>query len=1368
MIRSLMGSISNLANKVTSILYVYCILVIIVFVYPTMIGNETQEDRQYIPKRQKGIAHRAKLKVIREIIPNIVNRIVNWSEQLKVNRTLRLRRKVARNMQCNTLSRDKGRIGRYIVMSVLAMATGDKPGPNQVGQRVSRFDTDSESIGIDNRCSACISHRIEDFIDNPQESNRTIKGFGGTRIENVMRGTLKWRWYDDEGRDHSFIIPNSYYVPTGSVRLLSPQHWAQTQIKSKKDGYEGIGCDTKGREVVLYWNGKQNSLTVPISRANNVATLYMAAGYNKFKLFCEQAEINYDNEMKSPLICMPADMDKQDIIDEGPEVGEGRKLNWPSQERSKENTFNLDGMTKRMEIEKNDLAKMERESTEAEFLEIHQRYGHISFFRLREMAKQGIIGKKFAKCNIPMCSTCLFAKASRKKWRDRPTTRVNRGPEIKPGDVVSVDQLVSPTPGLVAQMTGKLTKKRYKYVTVFVDQSSRLGFIHLQASADADETIMAKRAFEEYARQNGIYHISGYHADNGVFRANKWIESCRRQKQSLSFAGVNAHHQNGIAERRIKEIQELSRSMMIHANRRWPEAITPNLWPYAIRMANEVINDTPSLQDPERRSPIQIFSGSKVNHNTKHQQTFGCPAYVLDNTLQQKGIFHKWNQRARVGIYLGKSPQHAKNVSLILDRMSGLVSPQFHVRHDNRFDTLKQERYESQWQIKAGFVSERTKRTRNSILEDTHQSLKEKTMENITREKRMRTEEREKSNAEREERLKRRNERRNEFIMGNSEGVPRRRNPEGAPQTTHPEGDNSPIVNEHITDESDIREIFSFEALFPNETPEIMDPLLAYKAVADPDVMYLHQAMKEHDRDKFIEAMRKEIRDQSDNGNFSIMRRDKLPPDKRVLKTVWQMRRKRDIKSRIVKKYKARLNVDGSRMIRGVDYDETYSPVATWRTIRLLMTLSALNGWHTRQLDYVLAFPQAPVERELYMEIPKGFDIDEGRTDDYILKINRNIYGQKQAGRVWNQYLVNKLIKELGFRQSKVDECLFYRGNIIYVLYTDDSILAGPDRNEIDKLIVKMREIGLNITDEGNIEDFLGVNIDKKENGEIHLTQPHLIDQVIKDLRLEDEKVKIKETPAASSKILSEDPMSEPFDDSFHYRSVIGKLNYLEKSTRPDISYAAHQCARFTETPRKSHGQAVRWIARYLKGTRDKGIIMKPMESKELEMYVDADFAGNWKQCESSNRDNARSRHGYIISYKNCPILWKSQLQGEIALSSTESEYVGISYGLRDVIPIMECLKEMQQWGVKINDVRSTILCRVFEDNSGALEMAAVHKYRPRTKHINVKYHHFRDYVTRGEVLIKPINTKQQPADILTKPVPVDTLNRLRPYIMGW
>ena len=130
--------------------------------------------------------------------------------------------------------------------------------------------------------------------------------------------------------------------------------------------------------------------------------------------------------------------------------------------------------------------------------------------------------------------------------------------------------------------------------------------------------------------------------------------------------------------------------------------------------------------------------------------------------------------------------------------------------------------------------------------------------------------------------------------------------------------------------------------------------------------------------------------------------------------------------------------------------------------------------------------------------------------------------------------------------------------------------------------------------------------------------------------------------------------------------------------------------------------------------------------SKGLEVYVDADFAGNWDPKGTEDADTARSRHGYYILYMGCPILWKSSLEGEISLSSTESEYNGLSYALRGAIPIMNLLQEMKNLGFPITTTQANVRCKVFEDNSGALEMASVSKYRPRTKHLNNKLHHFK------------------------------------------
>ena len=228
-------------------------------------------------------------------------------------------------------------------------------------------------------------------------------------------------------------------------------------------------------------------------------------------------------------------------------------------------------------------------------------------------------------------------------------------------------------------------------------------------------------------------------------------------------------------------------------------------------------------------------------------------------------------------------------------------------------------------------------------------------------------------------------------------------------------------------------------------------------------------------------------------------------------------------------------------------------------------------------------------------------------------------------------------------------------------------------------------------------------------------------------------------------------------------------MNYLEAGSRSDISYATHQCARFCSNPRKEHGDAVKWLGRYLLGTRDKGMTFQPDQDAGLEVYVDADFAGNWdpKQPEI-DADTARSRHGYIIRYKGCPVVWKSQLQTEIALSSTESEYTGLSYALREAIPLMEILKELKGHGIDIADTRAKLHCKVFEDNSGALEMAKVHKFRPRTKHLNVKLHHFRGYVERGDITIHAIPTTEQLSDYLTKPLAQNVLAPLRKMVMGW
>ncbi len=1290
--------------------------------------------------------------------------IDQWSLTRTNNARMQKKKRIAARMQ--TSNKKRG-LRSLMAFTVVAMQASKGIHDNAVS-----FDTDSAPVGVDNRCTGCISNRIEDFEGPLIESNRSIKGFGGSTTKNIMIGTIAWKWQDDEGLIHKFLIPKSFYVKEGNVRLLSPQHWAQTQRDTKP--IQGTGSKTVANQITLFWNQRKNKLTIPLSKVNNVATYNLAPGYTKFMAFCAEAEVDYAEEQDCPIICMPAQ-----VVSDNEDSGSEEDYDDSKQAETQTIHFDLNGQKgQNAPVIVEDEEEHQPTTLAAEMLQYHHRFGHISFRKLTEMAKLGIIPKRLAKCATPTCSACLYAKAIRKPWRSRTSPNIDEATKPKrPGECVSVDQLVSPTPGLIAQMSGFLTMKRYRYATVYVDQASRLSFVWLQKTATAEETLEGKTAFEQYAKDRGII-VQAYHADNGIFRAAKWVLACRTQGQSLTFAGVNAHHQNGIAERRIRTLQELARTMLIHANHRWPKAVTANLWPYAIRMANDVLCETPNMQHPQRLTPQQVFSNTNVNPNPKHWKPFACPVYVLDNSLQSgKGIYHKWKQRSRVGIYLGRSPQHARSVALVLDRKTGLVSPQFHIKFDPSFQTVKTDEFDSQWQLKTGFVGIKTKEptsmTQNVLKRSTPSEGEKRNAPSEGAQKRQRFEQEpdREQNSEINRQLQRHN------MKQAPELGKTHKDEQVGKQTPIPETEIRPPVERLIeamlaevkilTKEGIEGEIFCLEAMFPIR--EVVEhPLTVFKATSDPDTMYLHQAMKEPDRKEFVAAMNKEVKDQSENGNFSIEKRSSVPEGVVILPTVWQMKRKRDIKTRKVKKWKARLNIDGSRMEKGVHYSETYAPVASWNTIRMLLSLKAVHNWHTRQLDYVLAFPQAPVEKVLYLHIPRGFNIDNGDNKDYVLKVHRNIYGQKQAGRVWNKYLVNKLTEEVGFVQSKVDECVFYRGKTMYALYTDDSILAGPDKNEIDDIISDMKKAKLDITEEGELEDFLGVNIERMADGTIHLTQPHLIDQILDDLRLNNENVTTKNIPALSSKILSRHSESEKFDGSFNYKSVIGKLNYLEKSTRSDISYITHQCARFAIDPKVEHAQALKHLGRYLKATRKMGTILKPIEGMDLEVYVDADFCGNWDPKETWDVDTARSRHGYIISYAGCPVMWKSQLQTEIALSSTESEYCGLSYALRDAIPIMELLKEMKRFKFPIKTAKAKVHCKVFEDNSGALEIATVHKFRPRTKHINVKYHFFRDYINRKEIIVCPIDTTMQRADYLTKPVSYDILARLRPMVMGW
>ena len=188
---------------------------------------------------------------------------------------------------------------------------------------------------------------------------------------------------------------------------------------------------------------------------------------------------------------------------------------------------------------------------------------------------------------------------------------------------------------------------------------------------------------------------------------------------------------------------------------------------------------------------------------------------------------------------------------------------------------------------------------------------------------------------------------------------------------------------------------------------------------------------------------------------------------------------------------------------------------------------------------------------------------------------------------------------------------------------------------------------------------------------------------------------------------------------------------------------------------------------RYLKGTKDKGIILRPNPQEGIKCYVDADFAGGYSEDTKDDPMSVFSRTGYVIFYYGCPVLWVSKMQSEISLSTVEAEYIALSTSMRDLIPFVDQVKELEEvFGQKGEKV--ILHCTLFEDNNGALELANAPQYRPRTKHIAIKYHHFRERVQNGTIKIKPIDTNKQIADQFTKGFQVGTFKYLRSKLLGW
>ena len=540
------------------------------------------------------------------------------------------------------------------------------------------------------------------------------------------------------------------------------------------------------------------------------------------------------------------------------------------------------------------------------------------------------------------------------------------------------------------------------------------------------------------------------------------------------------------------------------------------------------------------------------------------------------------------------------------------------------------------------------------------------------------------------------------------------------------------------------------------------------KASKDPDLPSIREALTGPHATSFWEAMEKEIATLESMGTWEVVPRASLPKGAKAIPGTWAFRIKRFPDGRL-NKFKARWCVMGNRMEKGVHYfEDAYSPLVGWPTVRSALLLSAAAGWKSRQVDFTNAFCQAPQKDLIYVELPQYYRALGHDGQDVVLLLKKSLYGQVTSPKLFWEHLQKGMLK-LGFVQSQSDPCLFIhpKHKLMVLNYCDDQIWLSPDAKLIETYVNKLQALGYELTleKEGDMFAFLGIDF-KRRGSTIELSQKGLIEKVINYIGLSDSNT--KPTPAATAP-LGSDKSGAPFAESWSYAAAVGMLLYLSSNTRPDIQFAVHQVARFSHCPKQSHGQAIKRIVRYLAGTKDRGIQFQPDLKAGLDCYVDADFAGLYGYEDDQDPVSVKSRTGFVLTLFGCPIIWSSKLQTEITLSSTAAEYVAFSMAMRELLPMRALLKEMADKLHLEFAQNSLVRSTVFEDNQGCLSMVNTPKMSSRNKYLSFKYHFFRSHIGKDKgIEAKWIETTKQKADIFTKGLPEAQFVAIRKLLMGW
>ena len=484
-------------------------------------------------------------------------------------------------------------------------------------------------------------------------------------------------------------------------------------------------------------------------------------------------------------------------------------------------------------------------------------------------------------------------------------------------------------------------------------------------------------------------------------------------------------------------------------------------------------------------------------------------------------------------------------------------------------------------------------------------------------------------------------------------------------------------------------------------------------------------------------AMDSEMASLDKAGTFTLV---PLPAHRSAIGCKWVFKTKRGADGAVTK-HKARLVAKGFLQRYGVDYDETYAPVARFPSIRVILALTAHHDWELHQMDVKSAYLNGDLEEDIYMAQPEGYAAPG--QEHLVCKLNKSLYGLKQAGRTWHTK-IDVALKREQFVALDADQCVYMRRQdariTIIALYVDDLLIACSDVNSLAEL-KKRLTAQFDMEDLGEASFILGVDICRdRSRRTISIGQSAYVTSLLDRHGMSE--CKPISTPMEhgfkTAAIQTSADYKATESEIREYQGIIGGLMFAMVCTRPDIAYAVTTLAQFASNPAPVHAQALKRVLRYLRGTIERRITYAgngDIDSQpRLLGYCDADWGGGHR---------CRSVTGYVFMLAGGAISWQSKKQKTVALSTVEAEYMATTQATKEAIWWRSFLR-----GVG-HDMSATTV--IHSDSQGSIALAHNPEHHARTKHIDIQYHFIRQHIADKTITLLFVGTEHMLADIFTK-----------------